>query len=193
MPTFSYKETRGKVFDVRKTETTVGVLPEYFRKQRGVKRSLHPIFSFAASGKNAEKFVKLENFDCFGAKSIFGKLYDANAAYISFGIDMQNSSTYIIFSEQKRKVPYKKFKTFREVIVDENGKKLTKTVKYFARDLTLGYRAQWHDLEKAALSGGVVKSFAFNGGTILRLKSREIDTLIGKELKRNKNFLIRKI
>jgi aminoglycoside 3-N-acetyltransferase len=45
-------------FDVIHTHTTNGLIPETFRKMKGVFRSLNPTHAFAVWGKNAEMYVK---------------------------------------------------------------------------------------------------------------------------------------
>jgi aminoglycoside 3-N-acetyltransferase len=189
MPTFSYKATRGEVFDVNHTETTLGVLPEHFRKQKGVIRSLHPIFSFAAWGKGAKKILALKDFDCFGEKSVFGKLYGANATYMLFGIDMQKSATFIYYSEQKYGVPYRNFENFRETIRQVN-KTLTKNIRYFVRNRSIAIDDNFYKLEERALEAKVAKSFSYACGKILIMKARGIDGLIQDELRKDIYFLI---
>ncbi|MDZ4817626.1 MAG: AAC(3) family N-acetyltransferase, partial [Planctomycetota bacterium] len=45
-------------FDVRRTPTCVGALPEFFRNQPSVVRSLHPTHSVAAIGPQAEPLIE---------------------------------------------------------------------------------------------------------------------------------------
>ena len=193
MPTFSYSACEGEVFDVNntKSKSKIGVLPEYFRKQKDVKRSLHPIFSFAAWGDKAEDFLKFESFNCFGEKHIFGKLYNINATYVLFGIDMQHGATYVFYSEQKINVYYRYYKNFPAIIRD-NNKEFKTTVKYFVRNLNLNPKDYFYELEKRSLETGITNSFKFGSGNILIMKSQEIDGLIREEVKKNKDYLIRK-
>lgn len=61
----------GKVFDVRRSPSALGMLSEMARRYPGAKRSLHPINSIVAIGKNAEAIVGLHHTDIYpcGEKS----------------------------------------------------------------------------------------------------------------------------
>jgi aminoglycoside 3-N-acetyltransferase len=48
---------QGKVFDVRKTLSMMGLITEMFRRRPGVRRSLHPTHPVLALGKDAEWLV----------------------------------------------------------------------------------------------------------------------------------------
>ncbi|MFH1979289.1 MAG: AAC(3) family N-acetyltransferase [Patescibacteria group bacterium] len=183
MPAFTYSACEGKVFDVDETKSTVGALTERFRKQKGVKRSLHPIFSFSAWGKGAKDLMDLKDFDSFGQNSVFEKLYKMNATYVLFGVNMHRSATFVLYSEQKNEVYYRYFKDFTVGGV---------TARYFVRDMDVDYRYSWVGLEEKGKKLGIIKEFGFGGGEILIMKSQEIDELIGEELKRDKDSLISK-
>lgn len=189
MPTFTYSACRGEVYDVQNSPSTVGAFTDWFRKQPGVVRSLHPIFSFAGWGKRAMDFLMLEDYDSFGTGSIFDKLYQANADYVLFGVDMQHGATYVYYSEQKHGVYYRYFKNFSaEIKNNDEIKKIT--AKYFVRDLNLGYKTYWTGAENAALKARVAKKEIFNGASVTVMKSQAIDGVIQSELDKNENCLI---
>lgn len=192
MPTFTYSACNNEVYDVKNTKSTVGVLTEYFRQQPGVKRSLHPIFSFAAWGKNADSFLKIEDYDSFGPKSVLGKLDDMNAVYVLFGVDMPSSATFVLYSEQKHKVHYRYFKDFPGIIVD-GERKIETDVSYYVRDLDINYEYSWENLEKRGREQGIIKAGIFGSGEIMMMRARDIDKLIYEELQRDKEGLIRRI
>jgi len=61
----------GKVFDVRRSASALGMLSEMARRYPGAKRSLHPINSIVAIGKNAEAITGSHHTDIYpcGEKS----------------------------------------------------------------------------------------------------------------------------
>jgi aminoglycoside 3-N-acetyltransferase len=190
MPTFSYSATVGEKYDIIKSKSKVGVLTNNFRKQKNVKRSLHPIFSFAAWGEGADELLNLESYDCFGEKSVFAKLNDLNVTYVLFGVDMQHGATFIYYSEQKLNVFYRYNKLFSSTICQNNSENKT-TVKYFVRDLKLDYEDYWFDLEQKSIECGITKSFEFSKGRVYYMKSQDIDKLIHQEVKKDNYYLIR--
>jgi aminoglycoside N3'-acetyltransferase len=159
--------------------------------KRNVYRSHHPIFSFAAWGNNAEEYLHLYDYDCFGAKSIFGKIYDMNAKYILFGLEIQNGLSAVYFSEQRANVYYRYFKEF-EAVIDDGQRKYNKKIKYFVRDKKLNYKDSWYNLQKKAIEQRIAIMTQYNGGKIFIIKSQGIDDLIIEQLKKNKDFLIMK-
>lgn len=61
----------GKVFDVRRSPSALGMLSEMARRYPGAKRSLHPTNSIVTIGKNAEAIVGSHHLDMYpcGEKS----------------------------------------------------------------------------------------------------------------------------
>lgn len=55
----------GKVFDVRRSPSALGMLSEMARRYPGAKRSLHPTNSVVAIGKNAEAIVGSHHLDIY--------------------------------------------------------------------------------------------------------------------------------
>ena len=133
IPTFTYSATKGELFTVEETPSTVGELTEYFRKLPDVQRSRDPIFSVAVRGKKVEKFANAEVGDTFGEDSIFG-LLDRHDAWIACLACSFDRITYTHYVEQKAGVDYRYFKNFTYEIVKKNEKERN-TVRYFVRDL----------------------------------------------------------
>ena len=137
MPAFSYSFCKKEIFDPKTTPSRVGVLTEYFRKLKGVKRSVDAIFSVAALGPDKEYFTDVGT-NCFGKQSIFEKLYLKNVKIVFLGETFD--ITYIHFIEQKYRVPYRYIKRFKgkiklgnklkEFVFDYNVRALDKDVNY---------------------------------------------------------------
>lgn len=80
---------RGEVFDVRATPTTMGVIPEFARRQQGACRSLHPTHSVAALGPLAEELTGTHPdspYPC-GESSPYYKAALASGRIIGLGVD----------------------------------------------------------------------------------------------------------
>lgn len=89
-------------FDCDLTPTRgVGVIPEVFRKQKGVLRSSHPQVSFTAWGKNAEFITSGHSleFGC-GECSPLARIYDLDGYVLLLGVD-HSSNTSIHLAEAR--------------------------------------------------------------------------------------------
>jgi aminoglycoside 3-N-acetyltransferase len=107
--TYSYPDELGKcqVFDPRLTRSLVGTITEYFWRQPGVVRSLHPTHSLAAVGPAKEALCANHEFcatPC-GAGTPYQRLIERDAAVLMFGANM---NTYTLFhtAEDAGVVPY---------------------------------------------------------------------------------------
>jgi aminoglycoside 3-N-acetyltransferase len=93
VPTFPYKGSEQflkhkEVFSVRETESGVGLLTEKLRKRKNARRSLHPIKSCAAIGKNAEYLLSYHYKSSlpYDHYSPFYRLIDLNAKIVGLGV-----------------------------------------------------------------------------------------------------------
>ncbi len=155
------------VFDVQNTPTYTGIIPETFRKRRGIKRSISPTHSLCAFGKRAEEFVKNhENCDNpFAMNGPFGKLYHWNAKIMLIGVDhLANSSLHIV--EDMLDFPVNVFTDkFKALILDNGKKKIIEARRHTA------YSRRIRDpniMEKYCLQHEVMKILKI-GNTELRI------------------------
>lgn len=101
MPALSYKYVPNEhpVFHWKNTHSCVGGLTEYFRKRKGIKRSVHPTHSVCAFGKNADYMIKdhiLDQTPC-GAHSPFRKLIELDGQILFLGCGTKpNTSMHAI-------------------------------------------------------------------------------------------------
>jgi len=88
--------TAGKVFDVTSTPSTMGAIPEAFRRRADAVRSVHPTHSFAAAGAGATDLVA-DHHVCgtsFGAGSPMAKLRDGRGWLLGLGSDLGKVTFY---------------------------------------------------------------------------------------------------
>jgi aminoglycoside 3-N-acetyltransferase len=94
------------VFDVLETPSLMGVLTETFRKDREVRRSLHPTHATAAWGKRAEELIAdhhLAPTPC-GPDTPIGRLVAWNAKVLSLGDT--KAMTILHYAEESAKDMY---------------------------------------------------------------------------------------
>ncbi len=187
MPAFSYSFCKEEIFDPATTPSTVGILTEYFRTQRGVQRSIDPIFSVSALGPDKEYFIDVGQ-DCFGKKSIFEKLYDKNVKIVFMGerFDM----TFVHFIEQKYGVPHRFIKKFKGKI--RLGGKLKEfvfdyNVRPLDQDISLDLEGLAHFLENR----NVLKKSQLGHSKIRVVAAVDAFNEITKAFSRKEYFLIK--
>ncbi|MNB88300.1 SPBc2 prophage-derived aminoglycoside N(3')-acetyltransferase-like protein YokD [compost metagenome] len=72
----------------------MGVIPDTFRKQRGVKRSSHPIDSFVAWGKHRDIIIDGHGLEfAFGEQSPLARIYDLHGSVLLLGVDSLNNTS----------------------------------------------------------------------------------------------------
>ena len=84
----------GDVYDPQNTPSTVGILPEIFRKREGVVRSLHPWQSMAAKGNRAKNLIAGEEkcqIPC-PKDGAWARLYDYNAKLLFIGCSLTRNT-----------------------------------------------------------------------------------------------------
>ena len=130
MPALSYDHvTRDQpVFDVRRTPSNVGAIPEFFRTRPGTRRSAHPTHSACAIGPLADALLSdhhLDSTPC-GPHSPFHRLHNYGGQVLMLGCGLRpNTSMHSI--EEIVEPPYLLGRplTYRLVLAD--GRVLNKT------------------------------------------------------------------
>ncbi|CAM3046515.1 AAC(3) family N-acetyltransferase [Paenibacillus sediminis] len=73
----------------------MGIIPETFRKQKGVIRSRHPHVSFAAWGKDAEQMMAHHSLDCgLGEQSPLARIYDSDGWVLLLGVGHDSNTSF---------------------------------------------------------------------------------------------------
>lgn len=86
----------------------MGVIPECFRKQKGVLRSSHPQVSFAARGIYAPKIIEGHSFNFgLGEGSPLARIYEVDGWVLLLGVG-HDSNTSLHLAEYRAEYPGKK-------------------------------------------------------------------------------------
>lgn len=162
MPTFTYSFGKGEIFDRRHSPSTVGSLTEFFRRQPGVVRSLHPMLSVALWGERVDLLDI--NKDTFGAGTIFDKLREHNAKIVFFGVSMA-VCTFLHHVEQMHGVSYRFMKTFTGTVID-NDCSYEDSYTYYARKLEENIDTDMMRIEPLVRSKGLMSEARVGSGSI---------------------------
>lgn len=160
VPTFTYSWCgTDEVFDLETSQSKVGLFSEYIRTRPEALRSIHPLFSCAAIGRNAKEFIGEVPKNSFGSGSIFDILYKRNAKLLLLGTRF--AVTFLHYIEKKYGVDYRYIKTFKGRI-SIKGDSYEDSYEYYVRDTDrfeeydmtpLGYKLKDDGLLKRVLLG----------------------------------------
>jgi aminoglycoside 3-N-acetyltransferase len=133
VPTFNFNFAKGDDFDVDNTPSDgMGAFSEFIRKYEGSNRTSHPMHSISILGKNSKYIADLEGDTEFSRNSAFDHLLKVNCKILFLGNSF--TETFFHIAEEKVKVPYRFWKTFKGHLVKNSFKKIIE-IKYYARNL----------------------------------------------------------
>jgi len=190
VPTFSYSLTNKKVFNSKKTASTLGKFAETFRKLKFTDRTNHPIFSVSFFGSHSKDIMKCSNDTCFGQNSLFGYLNLKKAKLLCLGCSY-NEFTYTHYIEEKFGINYRYHKKFKGFYIFK-GKKRKIETNYFVRDLDYSIDTK---LNLKKIISILKKKKKYRYKNFGRLSSHSVDAKYFyleavKKLKINKHYLI---
>lgn len=186
MPAFSYSFCKNEIFDMENTPSVIGILTEYFRKLPGVKRTWHPIFSFAIGGKMLDEYLDVGP-DAFGHDSVYGKMLRDSGKIVMLGGNY--GYTFYHLCEEHVDVNHRYFKNFSGTIINR-GRVSFVNVPYFVRNLEMKSSLDEEKLSCFLLEEGCQKQLNFAKGTIAVVDCKEMyDTVCGVLKIDEKRFL----
>lgn len=192
-PSFSYTNVLSmpgkKIFDVRTTQTCIGILPELFRKGNGVKRSLHPTHSLAAWGEKASLFIAdHERYDtAFNRSGPFGRLLEYDAKILLCGVTL-TSCTFLHALEEWAGVKVLSKKPLDLYIRDERENEFPCRVHWHK-----GAHSEMYDRASALLEeAGALRHVQFGMAPALLLDCRRTEEVLLKYLQKYPDFFLNK-
>jgi len=190
VPTFTYSLTKNKIFNPKKTISSIGLFSNTFRKLKFTKRTNHPIFSVSYFGKLSKQINKTSDETCFGNNSIYDLLYKKNAKLLCLGCSY-NELTFMHFIEERLKIKYRYHKFFEGYYYKKNKKKFIKC-DYFVKDLKYKKKAKLN-LRKIMASLKKNKKYIYNPLGYMSahsVKAQDLLTKAKKHILQNEHYLI---
>jgi aminoglycoside 3-N-acetyltransferase len=157
MPALSYENVTPQhpIFDVRRTPSNVGILPETFRLLPGTRRSLHPTHSVCATGPLADALLDphIEDATPCGPHSPFHALPERDGQILMLGCGLEpNTSMHAI--EELVVPPYLYDPPIEYHLTREDGSTLDKT--YTPHNFR-GWRQRYDRVDRALPAPGLKK------------------------------------
>ena len=187
IPAFTYSSCKKKYYDKKNSPSENGLFSETFRKRKSVKRTNHPIFSFAIYGKKFSYFNNAKLETCFGQDSIFDRFYKIKGKIACLGCDLDRI-TFTHYVEQLYRVDYRYQKKFN--IFNKDKKKFIKT-EYFVRKLLNKNKIDLRALPLYLKKKKRIKEANFGRYKLLSVNSIDFFKSCIEMLDKNKNALIR--
>lgn len=173
LPLYNFDFTKGIPFDIRYTPSHMGALTEAGRLHPLAVRTGHPIYSFAAIGKHAEKFKYVNNFSGYGNNSPFAILREMDGKIAVLNLPDQNSMTFYHHIEEMNDVSYRYHKTFTGEYTDERGVTEPRTYGLFVRNIDIGVLTHVNPAGELMWDKGLYSGCRYNDGCGLRTVSSQ--------------------
>lgn len=95
MPAYPFLRKEDSIFDLKRTPTAAGLLPEIFRTMEGVKRSINRQHSVCAIGPQSDYLLcdHINSETCWDEHSPYYKLKDVHALVFNLGLGMYHVGT----------------------------------------------------------------------------------------------------
>lgn len=133
-PTFNFHEwTERHYFDISETPSKMGIIGETARQREDAIRTPHPIFSFAAFGKEKGAFSKCDDVRAYGDDSVFGLFHRMNGVIVSIGLHWNSTFSMHHYVEFHTGCDYRRTKHFSGIYVGYDGKPTVKTYTMHVR------------------------------------------------------------
>jgi aminoglycoside 3-N-acetyltransferase len=147
VPTFTYSCVKpGSVFIRELTPSEVGPFTEYVRTRPEAVRSLHPMFSVTGIGPVAAITLSNAGGAAFGVMSPFGRLKEFDTKFLSFGVRLTQSLTYVHHLEQCFGCNHRFNKVIEAVVVDA-GQPVERKWLAYVRFLSIAAQSDLDPLE----------------------------------------------
>jgi aminoglycoside N3'-acetyltransferase len=172
VPTFNFAFARGQAYDRQHTPAEgMGVFSEYLRQLPEARRTAHPLQSLAAIGLQADELAWLDTPGAFDDGSAFERLLTEDYTLLLLGADIQAVSL-LHYSEQRAQVPYRDWKSFTGLLIDE-GTTAQATYRMYARDLELDPRLEIYPIQDLLQPRGCWRAAALNYGQVIAFQARD--------------------
>lgn len=134
MPTFTFSFCNGLDYDVRGSRSRMGSLNEFFRNLPGTVRSVDPLMSCAAAGRELRVVTDIGHDSC-GKDSTFDHIHcaGARARFLFLGVEPAKCMTYTHYVEERLSVPYRYNRPFSGRVTYTNGHTTRDTYNLYVR------------------------------------------------------------
>ena len=182
MPAFTFGFSDTRYWSAKNTKSEMGALTEYFRKQDGTIRTIHPFHSVVAYGAHAKDFATCNSLSSFGSGSPFEKLLELDAYNLSLGTEFIGGATFVHHTEEVCQVPYRYYKEFPGEVYDMDKTKVNKVFMMYVREITKTYQYEnnWDKVFNDLCKEGCFLIDSLNGAKIILSSIKKTHRTLGQ-------------
>lgn len=178
---------KGLIFDLKTSNSQMGIITETFRKRKGVIRSLNPSHCVAGFGTSAQRILSGHE-KCnvsVGRNTPFEKLVRMGGKILLLGVTHENN-TILHYLENTNGAPTLSRELFNPVVIDMDGH--THVVPTYPH--MPGLKRRYQRVENILLDAGIQKNDKIGNAVSRILDARGMADIVGKEIHRNPLYLI---
>jgi len=192
VPSFYWEFDKKRIFDLKKSPVTpnIGIYSRYITGLKSSVRSLNPIASISAIGKNAKKICNRKTASAFGIDSPFDILTNLNAKMLFLGVDLRYM-TYVHYVEQRVGIPHRYFKHYEGKIIDHK-KKINLPIIGFVRFSNKKIINDSVGNNKKFSGKKILKKVSHNGKKLYLIETKKIFDFLKLKLQKNCFYLLEK-
>ncbi len=187
LPTFTLSFCRGKPYHHLHSPSEVGILGQWFLELNEVRRSHHPIYSFAMAGPEAEKIRSLPCTTACGPDSPFGFFHRHNARFMLFGANPKDL-TQLHHYEEEARVPYRYDKDFVGRVTFDDRTDDQFSARMYARYHTLVGKIDFSPAIRILRQRDLLREQEWHGGRISTVDCQALAD-VARELIRQDPFV----
>jgi aminoglycoside 3-N-acetyltransferase len=156
MPSFNYDFCKGITYNLKGSESQVGTLSEYFRKNRATWRTSIPVFNFSGIGDNPlpNKYGKIDPFD---ESSLFGFLHNNKGILMHYGSGFHTSTLIHYVERISNQLIYRYNKVFLSQTIDVDGVSHDCDLIYHVRPMGYKLDYDWNKIEKDLIENNIIE------------------------------------
>lgn len=182
---------KGRVFDLRRTPSAMGLVSEFFRRRDGVLRSLHPTHPVLVYGPRAAWFVEGHEHSLYpcGPETPFGRLLECGGKAVFFNVPF----VFLTFFHYLEHVvsprlgfPLYTEEPFEVPVIDGSGLRGTVTTHVFSPEAIK--RRRFPVLESWLRGRGTIRRVKVGASYLLAADLREIANTVEEMAARGEYF-----
>jgi aminoglycoside 3-N-acetyltransferase len=183
--TFNWDFCQNKTYDIINSKSQTGAIGNVALKRSDFKRTKHPIYSFAVSGKYQNQLSEVNNIGAFDKESVFNFIHKIKAKMIIIDLPLQNSFTFVHHVEEIEQVSYRYNKQFTSKYINEEGIEMVKTYDMYVRDIENNVLTYIEPLEDLFIQHNVMSIYNIDEITIRQIDLSKAYHIIEDDIRNN--------